>query len=653
MPWKCKINNTLTMKKLNILLLLFLLFASLVSYTQNELWYAIQINNYKSQITKDSSAKYPELAAFVKDPYGSFNVSSDTIKNQFDRYIKDASMNNKAGNAGDQYVASIISSIESILSPKIKSADLLTALTDVIIDRAKQELAAAYFNRMTNSFETKKLVLDFGCSTKEITLNKLFPDFYLMVKNSEANMNMQLGNTFITAIKRDIASLNSNIDKYVIPDCYKRKNTYTIYKYSYDLFEKFRANRNIIVALREVRPMNPSNEAEHIINLISGISESMVCKDNLNWIDLKKEIKGDKNILKYYMSLLSLNKNIRPSLEALNINITQDNMDSYYYTFSTTFDLLESIQIQINSTTSSSPVNYNVQGTTDQSQSDTNIENNYQASQVISDLLTIVEMYSRFTKDPDKKNQIDKGLRISGELINFYTAISNKNYSEAVLATLAILNEYSDGKTLPAEMIQFMTLAADLSQAENAEDARNILDAAILPVGSYKIKRSVAFSTSINSYIGVNGGVELLDYKNLMENAAGYAGPFLPIGIDLSWSKGTEQKMAFSHTVYISILDLGVLAGYRFQNSNDSLSVASVPQIKFEHVISPGVFYVLGVKNSPLSFGIGTQYSPRLRAITQDDIELNVASSVRFTAFVAVDIPLFNLGIRGNPKWKK
>ena len=71
-----------------------------------------------------------------------------------------------------------------------------------------------------------------------------------------------------------------------------------------------------------------------------------------------------------------------------------------------------------------------------------------------------------------------------------------------------------------------MTLEADISQAETVKEAKGILDAAILPVGSCKIKRNVVFSSSINAYTGTNAGVELLDYTALQENSAIYMGPF-------------------------------------------------------------------------------------------------------------------------------
>jgi hypothetical protein len=137
----------------------------------------------------------------------------------------------------------------------------------------------------------------------------------------------------------------------------------------------------------------------------------------------------------------------------------------------------------------------------------------------------------------------------------------------------------------------------------------------------------------------------------MLENQhAGYIGPFLPIGIDLSWSKGTESKMSFSHSAFISIIDLGVVAGYRFDNDS-TLSVDKVPEIKFKHIISPGLFYVCGIKNSPISFGGGVQFSPLLRSISDENsIVLNNASSLRYSLFVAVDIPLMNLSVKGRKK---
>ena len=120
---------------------------------------------------------------------------------------------------------------------------------------------------------------------------------------------------------------------------------------------------------------------------------------------------------------------------------------------------------------------------------------------------------------------------------------------------------------------------------------------------------------------------------------------FLPIGIDLSWSKGTEDIPKVSHSLFLSILDLGVVAGYRFKtNSADNTTDNNVPPVKFEHIIAPGLFYVLGCANLPIAFGIGAQYLPKLREITDNqNIILNRANGFRATAFIAVDLPLFNI----------
>jgi len=178
-----------------------------------------------------------------------------------------------------------------------------------------------------------------------------------------------------------------------------------------------------------------------------------------------------------------------------------------------------------------------------------------------------------------------------------------------------------------------------------------ILENAILPTGSYKLKRSAKYSASINAYIGLNAGFEFLDQPNELGFRSGYVGPFLPVGVDFSTSNGSDEKLGGSMSIFISAFDFGAVAGYRFRtNVNDNnidYEVERYPKLKFQHFISPGIFLIRGCKKSPISWGVGGQYTPRLRNIKGvNDLEF-YATSFRLTAFLAVDIPLLNIAVKG------
>ncbi len=92
------------------------------------------------------------------------------------------------------------------------------------------------------------------------------------------------------------------------------------------------------------------------------------------------------------------------------------------------------------------------------------------------------------------------------------------------------------------------------------------------------------------------------------------------------------------------MLDIGAVTTLRITDSTTAL-----PEMSFKNVIAPGLYWVWSAKNHPLAFGVGAQYGPQLRKIEQGSAVLN-ASGFRVGAFLAVDIPVFNIYNRGIKK---
>ena len=637
------------MKKIfykHIFVVIIILGTSINVYSQNELYYAYGIQSNKNSILNKQST-YPNLYNFVINPFAISDKDISDIKKEFDKFLIEENNNAEAP------PKSVLDNAS--LNPIISESELIFALTDVIIDRAKQELATAYFDRLSNKMETETLNFKFGadCNSKQVYLKDIFPNFHLLIKNSNANMNLQIGNTLISTFKKDIEGLPQTIDNKVIPKCYKSTNEYTLFNTSFKIYDNLKDGNSLPYTISSLRPDEATNKADFILNILVGISESMLKKNSTNWMELSSKNAILSNSYELYLSLLYNNTKLKTSFDE--IGFSMQNKDTFAFELSNSIQKLYSISNKISqigrpySNSNTFEIDYN---TSEKENSNVNkkvVQLDMSVS-IANDLLSIINSLSNFKKDNCTKKKIEDGIFISEQLFDFYSSIKKNQYSDAVLASLSILNKFVDESQIPSSLVQYLTLAADISQAQNVEEAKNIIDNAILPVGSYKIKRSVKFSSSINSYIGLNGGREFLDYKKLKNNSAYYIGPFLPIGIDLSWSNGTENEMGWSHSAFISIIDLGVVAGYRFDNDT-TLNVEKVPDVKFKHIISPGVFYICGIKNSPISFGTGAQFSPLLRSISdENNIELNIASSIRWTMFVAVDIPLMNIAVKGRKK---
>ena len=79
------------------------------------------------------------------------------------------------------------------------------------------------------------------------------------------------------------------------------------------------------------------------------------------------------------------------------------------------------------------------------------------------------------------------------------------------------------------------------------------------------------------------------------------------------------------------------MAAFRFEND----STESVPKIELKDIISPGIFYSLGIPKSPLSINVGYQVGPKLREVKSGVNEFSEAYT-RFSVSLTVDIPILN-----------
>ncbi len=251
--------------------------------------------------------------------------------------------------------------------------------------------------------------------------------------------------------------------------------------------------------------------------------------------------------------------------------------------------------------------------------------------------------------DPNSIEHLVRLANYSRRGVEFSTSMYTQNYANSALVALNFIRDtYAD--EMNKDLFKYITLIADISHAQNTQEVRTIVDRAILPVGSYAIKRSTGFSVAVNAYAGVAGGLEWTNLENdKWSSASGAIGFSLPIGISINWSKGNEDNMAHSNTFFLSLLDLGAIANYNLGNTeDDGESISTAPEITFANVFSPGLSYIYGCKKSPISISFGGQYMPNLREITDaSNIVLGTADAVQLKIGILVDVPLFNVVMKG------
>jgi hypothetical protein len=127
--------------------------------------------------------------------------------------------------------------------------------------------------------------------------------------------------------------------------------------------------------------------------------------------------------------------------------------------------------------------------------------------------------------------------------------------------------------------------------------------------------------------MGISTGGEYLDNR---KDFAPHLSLFAPIGLELA-----RSKKGHSNSAFFSLIDLGSIVSYRFTSDSSD----GIPEdFKLKSILSPGIFYIYGIKKTPLSCGAGIQFTGELRKINFER-----SSSLKFSLFLAADIPFFLL----------
>lgn len=209
------------------------------------------------------------------------------------------------------------------------------------------------------------------------------------------------------------------------------------------------------------------------------------------------------------------------------------------------------------------------------------------------------------------------------------------------------------------KILLYGTFMANVAQADSPEEVKTAIEAAVLPVGSYRVKRDAKHTFSINSYIGLafsNQKFSVLDTTTNQFSSATISaidglnsyGLNAPIGLEYSFGFKKRRLLFFkSFSVFVPLVDLGSVVTFRTQNSDDEK--VDLPTLTLDNVLVFGGYGVLGFDKLPLSLGFGWQKGPQLREIGIQDATSFPILAERdwgFGVFLSADIPLFNLSVK-------
>lgn len=502
-----------------------------------------------------------------------------------------------------------------------------------LIERAKQELEIAYFQRF------KKVLTDSS------EFETLFPTTieYLSVLKVEEISSML--NALKSAFNQDIRNLPEHaIDLEKLPKYNElyASNTGKLIKTGLLLVKPIEQGDNVFELLQFLAndantPLDQLDDnyaaIYSSIKLGNIISESLrSSEEGTIWVRSSELLQffGDDKQFKLYLGLLYQqtkgetiqigNNSFSISSELAKADTLLSQLNLYRKAFQEFGDILEDVNSVYNSVAELLKSN---------NAADLALIREHTMS-----LITLVENSGNLTEQFFDTTGFNQQLITFSKQLNRALSIAehlrSKNYTASLVELGILFSALEIDKKLMDDFIKYGSFMAAMAEAGSADDIQSILENHVLPPTSYRTKRISASSITINAYLGAFGGLDI-ETENYQPSPS--FGMWAPIGPAFTFS--TSKKDA-SNTFYISLIDLGAVTSYRLNDTKESL-----PELQLQNIISPGVFYIRGIRNSPISWHIGAQYGPNLREIA-DGVE---AASYRVHAGISVDIPLFNLRV--------
>ncbi|MDX1940190.1 MAG: hypothetical protein SFU99_06530 [Saprospiraceae bacterium] len=578
------------------------------------------------------------------------------------------------------------------------STGLVDATSSLLLNRAESELTLSFLARLKEEFENRPFFI-FSEEARQdqvnvdtFYLNQIFPSTYALISDYDQVISINIGKSLQNAFEEDLKSFYSSAEKYLIPSHLKNDIVYHIFNIVNTSFTDLSKGVHPSVILSSLAEQNalpdsyaPRNAVDTFkcaVQLIEGVSQSLQdISPSRVWLKLDDFKKLNIREREYFIALFYLQN--RAILRKLGVTGSRFQLGERATDFVQLQQLiyqnlafLEQIENKIadlrlvNATRTdrasgvAETQTYTVINNSEQDHLRAFQEYAFMFSDVVQHIGAYVCWVNRNSLLCSSRFQ-ETYLPIARELLQVPLAVETKEYSAAFLKTLKVIETLHRTNPLyqrPQGFVRYLTLAADVVATDSADRIKQILEEVILPVGSYRVKRYSSSSIYISALVGASAGAEWLDNPAVENKWAALVSPFVPVGIDFNWGSrkllknSTYTTRGSSNGVFLSVLDFGAVVSYRFQmdNNKGELTSTNLPSIKLEQLLSPGLFYTHGFRNSPIVWGFGAQLTPRLRDIIDaKDITIDRANAFRFSTFIAVDLPVFTIAAKNNrlPKY--
>jgi hypothetical protein len=256
---------------------------------------------------------------------------------------------------------------------------------------------------------------------------------------------------------------------------------------------------------------------------------------------------------------------------------------------------------------------------------------------------------------------INNGLKKLSDLTEVAADVLDSNYGLALTQIITIIPDFIDTNANSKTLTLLKTyggFAVSIAKAKTSADLESALSTAALPVGSYRIKRNAYWNISLNAWAGVSGGIQ--HYPGTLPAGVKQDNGLLsfaaPVGVAISWgntySSGPNKGKfkGVSNTILVNVIDIGSVTAFRLTHDTTS----TLPNFSWQNILAPGIFYIYGFRNSPLSLGGGVQYGPQLRSISESSGSTQgtatiLPAAISYRLLLAVDIPIFSFWTKTQP----
>lgn len=676
--------------------LFYLLFAFATSYSQNTLELSKQLNkkntdllrtqieealNLSSNSTPEQRSLVIKLKQFLDNPFdkniSEFNLNASITALQ--SIVIKPIMNEKGTWKGNQIYIDDNKFMKD-LSVNVKSASNLTsdivpgqaistkiidATAKFLVDRTKQELTITFFENFRDKLN-EEIPINFPVGngiynaekktdTVKLYLRDFFPKTFLLLNNKNYFDIPSFGEVWLVAFKKDINEMSHNINKIIKShDLFYKTQGGHFAVFAVDIIEQLKEGIHPLQVIEEINEPIIANYNDYYSDKVVGIlalfSRNLMKEQEINGVKksiliTNEDLKAlDVSSIKYFTGLIyqdGLQKKILKQFMIdgvpLEDQINLANYTQFYYAIKSArsnYEKFDTLLKEITEQNQDSEGYYQKYGKyirTFYSLLDESIESIFVAT---GKTTSYYQSYYFKTINP-----------LANTIVGLNDAVMEKNYAECLLLTTDLLNNLieKDNK-LVKNFGYYGNFVTDIVYAsKNDTDVKKIIENYAMPVASYRIKRLHKSSWDVNAFPGIYLGYEFSE-----SNSLNY-GITAPIGI--SYSRKNKYSEDFntnssSSSLFLSVIDIGAPFSYRFTHDE----AEGLPEdIKWEQVFSPGLFYILGIKNTPLAVSAGVQFTPLLRKIDTNNI-LDTKNVVRASISILVDIPLFNLYKAGEKK---